>query len=522
MNKFTSFPINRSIIDQLSELNIHTPTAVQEKTFSILLPNPERDIHAQAQTGTGKTFAFGIPLLEKIMASPAQETQALILAPTRELAVQIYENLAPLARKCSVSIDVLYGGVSLVMQCKRLKKNPQLIVGTPGRIIDLVKRKALSLKTLSTVVLDEADIMLDMGFREDIEIILKSCPVKRSIWLFSATVKDGIADLKKRHMHDPALINVSTEAIANKNTDQFYCIAPDKNLLDVLVRFLINAPEFYGFIFCPTKLQTSEIARALQEKGFQADALHGDLSQAYRNRITKDFKEKKFTILVATDVAARGIDVQDITHVINYHAPEDVENYVHRIGRTGRAGKKGIAITLLTPRQRYMVKLIEKKFKLSIAQLEIPTKSVLIEKQLEHIHSYIQKQKIESPEHDASKKTITQIVQQLSDEKKITLLAHLIEEKFFKCLDQCSDEITSAAQKDNNSFTELSIPLGQKDGIDPSAIRRYLMHDLSIAKHHIQRIRVINKRSFIIVAPTTLSTITAQKFRGFFWRTVTA
>ena len=329
----------------LEKLGFTEPTEIQAKAIPLLLSKP-MDFHGQAQTGTGKTLAFGLPLLQRIDAQD-RSTQALVVAPTRELALQICDSLKPFAQAAQISIVTIYGGSPMEEQVRALKRGVQVVIGTPGRLNDHLRRKTLNIGAIKTLVLDEADIMLDMGFREEVEEILKHAPENREIWLFSATVKSGISDLISGYMRDTQTVKVAKKTADAATVKQFYCSVPIRQRLPALQRFIESAPDFYGFVFCQTKILTSEIAEQLIRAGYNVGALHGDLSQAQRNLVIKRFKNKEISIVIATDVAARGIDIANLTYVVNYSLPEDLESYVHRIGRTGRAGKTGVAISFI-------------------------------------------------------------------------------------------------------------------------------------------------------------------------------
>ncbi|MEX0940381.1 MAG: DEAD/DEAH box helicase [Candidatus Babeliales bacterium] len=523
--QFRDFSLNSHIITTLEKMGIHTPTEIQEKSLPILMVPGKNDFHGQAQTGTGKTLAFGIPLLHHIDLKN-KETQSLIVAPTRELALQIYESLEKLARGMSISITTIYGGVSFEPQRNQLKKGTQIVVGTPGRINDHLRRKTLSLRNVHTIVLDEADIMLDMGFKEEIDEILTFSQPDRNIWLFSATIKGGIKEIQKNHMRNPSSVRVSQEQVTSSTTQQYFCIAPTQYRFEALCRFIASEPDFYGFVFCQTKIQTSEIAEKLAAKGHSVNALHGDMSQVNRNRVITDFRKKKFSILIATDVAARGIDVSDITHVINYQIPEDRESYVHRIGRTGRAGKEGVSITFIHPREQRYIRELAAKFKSTIKELPIPSVECIMGQQEKKALAYVAA-KIEST--TSSKKQLSNLyesIQQLSDEQRNTLLIELLHEKFFNQVN--TDTLTFSNKTENNrsseqGFIELCINIGMQDGVTRNDILHHLTIDEKIVKKQIAKVRVIQKRSFILIpqkAQGLVAQLEQKQFKGRRWRLV--
>lgn len=385
---FKELPLQPQLQAGLDELGYTEPTPIQAQALPLLLKNPHTHVHGQAQTGTGKTLAFGLPLLNMIDPS-VKKVQGLIVAPTRELAVQIHQSLAGLARFRGISVVAVYGGVSIEKQFSELRAKPHIVVGTPGRLNDHIERRTLALDQTTIVVLDEADIMLDMGFKDDVDQLIRATPANRSLWLFSATVKAGINDLMKTHMPNPVKLSASSSQVASSNTTQYYALLSRKNRFEGLCRIIETTDDIYGFIFCQTKALTAEIADELIKRGYHAQALHGDMSQALRNQVIRRFKNREFSLLVATDVAARGLDVPEITHVFNYGIPEDQESYIHRIGRTGRAGLKGTAIALIDPFHEFRIKSLVRRYKMNIVPYEIPSKTALMEKRLEKVKSSI-------------------------------------------------------------------------------------------------------------------------------------
>jgi len=337
---FQDLGLNEQIIKAVDGLGYTTPTPIQEKAIPVLLSGT-KDFIGLAQTGTGKTAAFGLPLLQLIDATN-KTPQALVVCPTRELCLQIVKELE-LFKKYTTNIHVcaVYGGSSISTQISQLKRGVQIVVATPGRLIDLIERKAINLAGINYVVLDEADEMLNMGFEEDIEFILKNTVNRDSMWLFSATMPTEIRKVVKKYMKEPAEVQIGTVNTGNKDIDHQYFITAAAHKYDTLKRLIDFNPGMYGLIFVRTKMDADKIAARLSDEGYDIEALHGDLNQAQRNRVMTAFRDKSLQLLIATDVAARGIDVQGITHVINYDLPDDMEVYTHRSGRTGRAGNTG-------------------------------------------------------------------------------------------------------------------------------------------------------------------------------------
>lgn len=503
MNTFAELPLLPSIQKSLESLGFTTPTDIQAKVIPILLANPMTDIHAQAQTGTGKTLAFGLPLLQAIDVTQ-KDVQALIVAPTRELVVQTYESLRDIARNMGITIEPIYGGMPIERQIANLRRGAQIIVGTPGRLNDHLRRKTLSLDALKILVLDEADIMLDMGFREEIEDILSAGRKDRHIWLFSATVMSGIHGLIQSHMKNVERVKAAEKSVASSQVKQYYCVVPRAKRFEVVARFIESTPDFYGIIFCQTKILSSEVMENLVSKGIRANCLHGDMTQALRNRVIKGFKAKDFNILVATDVAARGIDVSDLTHVINFSLPEEHESYIHRIGRTGRAGKEGIAILLVTPSEVYRIKRLEKIAGTKLEEIPVPTIDTIIKSKMGAVSDFIEQAKKPvanlSPVHTALK----EVIASFSDEEIRQSLALALEDKFFKDVSHEDISVSVMSHEPTVLTQEICIELGHDQGLQESAVREYLATTCKLEANDIFKVRVLNKKTFIAVAENRL------------------
>ncbi|CRK82897.1 DEAD/DEAH box helicase [Neobacillus massiliamazoniensis] len=370
MTTFHEMGISEPIQRAITDMGFEEASPIQEKAIPMALTG--KDIIGQAQTGTGKTAAFAIPILEKVDTSK-KYVQAIAIAPTRELAIQVSEEINRLAKYVGISSLPIYGGQSIDRQIKALKKVPHIITGTPGRLLDHIQRKTLKLDRISVVVLDEADEMLDMGFLEDIERILKETPEEKQTLLFSATMPKPIQNLAERFMNDPELVKIKAKEVTSPSVKQIFYEVNERDKFEVLCRLLdVDNPEL-AVIFGRTKRRVDELSDALNKRGYLADGLHGDLNQRQRDVVMNKFREGNIDILVATDVAARGIDVSGVTHVYNFDIPQDPESYVHRIGRTGRAGKTGLAITFATPRETGQIHSIEKASKGKIQRKSIPT-----------------------------------------------------------------------------------------------------------------------------------------------------
>ncbi|GBF12135.1 DEAD/DEAH box helicase [Tepidibacillus infernus] len=378
MTTFSEFGLSNNLVQSINNMGFEEPTPIQEKTIPLALEG--KDLIGQAQTGTGKTAAFGIPLVEKVSID-VEQIQGIVVTPTRELAVQVAEELNKIGQFKKIRTLPIYGGQDINRQIKALKKRPQIIVGTPGRLIDHINRKTIRLQQVSMVVLDEADEMLNMGFVEDIEAILQEIPETRQTLLFSATMPKPIQALAQRFMRDPEIIKIKAKEITVPSIKQEYVEVHEKQKFDVLCRLLdIESPEL-AIVFGRTKRRVDELSEALNKRGYSAEGIHGDLTQAKRDSVLRQFKDGTIEVLVATDVAARGLDISGVTHVYNFDIPQDPESYVHRIGRTGRAGKAGLATTFVTPREIEHLKFIEHMTKHKVERRSVPTLAEALEGQ---------------------------------------------------------------------------------------------------------------------------------------------
>ncbi len=371
MNSFSNFGLQTEILKAISELGFESPTPIQSKTIPHLL-STNQDLIASAQTGTGKTAAFGLPSIQLAQVED-KSTQTLVLCPTRELCVQIARDLADYSKYMKgIKISAVYGGASIQPQIKSLKKGAQIVIGTPGRAKDLIKRKKLILNNVSRVVLDEADEMLTMGFKEDLEDILATTPKEKQTLLFSATMPKKIISITNKYMHDPLEVSAGKANLGAENVDHIYYMVQAKDRYEVLKRIADINPTIYGIVFCRTRRETKEVSNKLMHDGYNADAIHGELSQDQRDEVMNKFRKRQLQILVATDVAARGLDVNDLTHIINYNLPDDSEIYTHRSGRTGRAGKSGVSIAIIHTREIRRLHEIERISGISFSKELVP------------------------------------------------------------------------------------------------------------------------------------------------------
>lgn len=432
---FEELGVREDLLKAIGEMGFESPMPVQEKVIPHLL-HEDGDVVALAQTGTGKTAAFGLPVIQRIdigLRSP----QALILSPTRELCLQIGGDLADFSKYTSdLKVLPVYGGSSIESQIRALRQGVQIIVATPGRLLDLINRGTVDLSHVHTVILDEADEMLNMGFLDEINAILENVPEERKMLLFSATMPDEIAKIAKNYMHNPVEFVLGTKNEAAQNVKHVYYMVNAKDKYLALKRIADSNPNIYGIIFCRTRRETQEIADNLIGDGYNVDALHGDLSQMQRDTVMKKFREHTLQLLVATDVAARGLDVDNLTHVINYGLPDDVATYTHRSGRTGRAGKTGVSVAIIHSREKSKVKEIEKRIGKSFERELVPTPQRIIEKQLYNLADRLEKVKVNDEEIE---KYLPGIVRKLEWLSENDLLKRVVSLEFNRLLEYYKD-----------------------------------------------------------------------------------
>ena len=443
---FEELGVREDLLKAIGELGFESPMPVQEKVIPHLL-HEDGDVVALAQTGTGKTAAFGLPVIQRTDVK-LRKPQALILSPTRELCLQIGGDLADFS-KYTPDLKVLpvYGGSSIESQIRTLKKGVHIIVATPGRLLDLIKRGTVDLSNVHTVILDEADEMLNMGFVDDINSILGNVPEDRKMLLFSATMPDEIAKIAKNYMHSPVEFVVGTKNEGAENVRHLYYMVSAKDKYLALKRIADANPNIYAIIFCRTKRETQEIADNLIGDGYNVDSLHGDLSQAQRDTVMKKFREHTLQLLVATDVAARGLDVDSLTHVINYGLPDDIATYTHRSGRTGRAGKTGVSIAIIHSREKSKLRAIEKKIGKTFEHEKVPTPQYIIEKQLYNLADRIEKVKVNETEIE---KYLPGIVRKLEWLSESDLLKRVVSLEFNRLLDYYKDAPSVVDYEDKN------------------------------------------------------------------------
>lgn len=494
---FEELGLNHKLLQAVTDLGFKQPTPVQEKTLSILL-NQSTDIVALAQTGTGKTAGFGLPMLSNIDFE-SKKVQGLVLCPTRELCLQITKDLENYAKNLKgFGVVAVYGGASIINQIRDIKRGVQVVVATPGRLVDMIDRKAIDLSEVSIAVLDEADEMLNMGFKEDLDLILGKTPSTKNTWLFSATMPAEVARIAKKYMNEPIEISVGKKNQGAENIEHQYYVVQARDRYNALKRIADYYPEIFGIVFCRTKAETQEVADHLIKDGYNADALHGDLSQAQRDFVMKRYRSRNLQMLVATDVAARGIDVNDITHVINYNLPEEAENYTHRSGRTARAGKAGISIAIVNSREVGRIRDLERITGKKFTKAQIPNGFDVCEKQLYHLVNKLHT--VEVNERDIAG-YLPKIYEELKDLSKEELIKRFISEEFNRFLAYYKNAPDlnvgdRGAERAQPRGVRFFLNLGQLDGLDRQSLKEYLAENAKVDPKMIFNIEIKNSFSF--------------------------
>jgi ATP-dependent RNA helicase DeaD len=519
VNLFESLGIDHQLAKAVQELGFETPTEIQNKAIPLLLAGT-KDFIGLAQTGTGKTAAFGLPLLQ-LIDSTKKHPQALIICPTRELCMQISKDLVSYKKhKPGINTCAVYGGASIVDQLKEIKKGVQIVVATPGRLIDVIERKAIDLTHIHYVVLDEADEMLNMGFREDIEYVLQHTPERQSIWLFSATMPVEVKEVSKRFMNKPFEITIGKLNTANASIDHQYFMVLHSNRYEALKRLIDFNPGIYGIIFTRTKIDAQNIAEMLVREGYDVEALHGDLTQAQRDKVMARFRAKQLQLIIATDVAARGIDVKGMSHVINYELPDDPEIYTHRSGRTGRAGLSGICMSIVTPREKVRIDQIERFVKTPFHKLDIPSGTEVCRKQFFHFIDKMFAADITHTDYETYLPALKERFAQVDKEEILKRMAALEFNRFLQYYENAADlnmkrEERSIRGKDRSrkdgdgakrngdfartgiKYKKLFVNLGQKDGFYKASFLQFILDSSNLKKETLGRIDMKNLSSII-------------------------
>lgn len=497
-NKFNELGLSENVLKAIEAMGFSKPSKIQEEAIPVLLTGI--DVIGQAQTGTGKTLAFGSVLLSKLCSNNDGLPQAIVLSPTRELAMQIYEELGRIGKYSDCRIVCVFGGSEIERQIKKIKRGVDIVVGTPGRVMDLMRRNVLKLDNTKYVVLDEADEMLNMGFVEDIEAILQDISDDRQTILFSATMPDGIKKIAQNYMHDDfkhvAILSKQTTATSVK---QFYYEVKHKDRFEAMCRLIDVENIKTGIIFCRTKRSVDEVTEKMQEAKYNVEAMHGDLSQNHRMNTLRKFKNRTINFLVATDVAARGIDVEDVSHVINYELPQDVEAYVHRIGRTGRANKEGEAYSIITPREKSFLKQIERVTKTKINKAKVPTLSQITENKLGILISAVEDEVL-AGNHKKFKSLINELDPTLLPDFAAAMLKMLYDQQVG--YDYKRDELEEVSKSSkqiyvDDDYVRIFITAGSIDRINARQIINFFVSKAKIRKNDIGDIDIKRKFSFV-------------------------
>ena len=498
MSKFKSLGLNDTLLQAITDMGFETPSEVQEKTIPILLEK-DIDLVALAQTGTGKTAAFGFPMLQKIDVK-SRTTQGLILSPTRELCLQITNELKLYGKhEKGLNVVAIYGGASIQDQARQIQKGAQIIVATPGRMKDMIGRRMIDISKIEYCVLDEADEMLNMGFYEDITEILSYSPDDKSTWLFSATMPREVRNIAKKFMHDPIEVTVGSANVGSSQVSHEYYLVNARDRYAALKRLADAQPDIFSVIFCRTKRDTQKVAEQLIEDGYNAAAIHGDLSQNQRDMVMNSFRKRQIQMLVATDVAARGIDVENITHVINYQLPDEIETYTHRSGRTGRAGKTGISMVIVSKSEVRKISSIEKKIQKKFEKKEIPSGDHICEMQLFHLANNIANTEI-NHEIDIHLPKLNEALESFSKEELIKKFFSVEFTRFNnyykKSKDLNIEGGRSSYEEDQKDSTRYFINIGTKDDFDWMSLKDFLKDLLDLGKDGVYKVDVKDSFSF--------------------------
>lgn len=547
MMTFEGLGLNSRLVQATDALGFTNPTPIQEQAIPVLLSGT-KDLVGLAQTGTGKTAAFGLPLLQ-LIDEEKRHPQALVVCPTRELCLQIVKEIE-LFKKYMPAVHALavYGGTPIGAQIRELKRGVQIVVATPGRLIDLIERKAINLEQIQYVVLDEADEMLNMGFQDDIEFILQNTPHRESTWLFSATMPPEIRRVSKKYMDKPVEITVGKVNTGNKNIDHQYFVTSAMHRYEALKRLIDFNPGIYGIIFTRTKVDAQTITEKLTREGYDIDALHGDLTQQQRDKVMGEFRDRSLQLLIATDVAARGIDVKDITHVINYELPDDVEVYTHRSGRTGRAGNTGICMSIVHSRELGKLRQIERMVQAPFHKLEIPTGKDVCRKQFFHFMDKLLQTDISHGGYESYVPMLEEKFAEVTKEEVLKRVAAMEFNRFLKYYENAEDlnmrersreqygerressrgeRSERGARRDtrgrefgggNGDFTKLFVNLGTKDGFYKASFLQFILDMSDLKKDVLGRIDMKEMNSWIEIdrsaANQMIRSIDGKNYKG--------
>ena len=525
---FEELGLKSEVLKSLKELGFEAPTPIQQEAIPHLL-GEKSDFVGLAQTGTGKTAAYGLPLVSKVKEN-VKIPQGLIICPTRELCLQIAKDLQSYSNHLNISVQSVYGGTDIRKQMSDIKRGVTIIVATPGRLVDLINRRAVVLQEIEYVVLDEADEMLNMGFKEDIDAILSQTPDSKNVWLFSATMPKEVANIAKNYMENPLEVSIGHKNQSNENIEHIYFVVKERDRYAALKRLIDFNPNIYGLVFCRTRRETALVAEKLGKEGYSAEPLHGDLSQAQRDSVMNRFREKSLQILVATDVAARGIDVDNISHVINYNLPDEIENYTHRSGRTARAGKKGESLVLINTGEGYKIRIIEGKIRTTFVKGEIPEPKEICEAQLLKLVSKVIATEVKE---DDIAEFLPPVMAEFENLTKEEVVKRFISAEFNRFLDYYEragdlnakagrdrdsgrdgdrgnrrdrgdrddrgdrgDRRERAPRKEDANKTRFFVNLGQRDGLNPGGLLRVVCDSTGLQSSNVGKIDILASYSF--------------------------
>lgn len=519
MTPFKELGLSKPIIDALESMGYERPTEIQSITIPQILGSPQ-DLKAFAQTGTGKTAAFSLPIIEQIDPS-SSETLALILSPTRELAIQIANNISEFSQNLpGLRVTAVYGGANIEQQIRSLRKGSQIVVATPGRALDLINRKALKINSIEWLVLDEADEMLNMGFKQELDSILESTPKEKQTLLFSATFPREVEEIAKNYLRDPLEVSAGQKNTGAEQVEHEYYLVSDRNRYPALKRLADVNPNIYGIVFCRTRRETKEVADKLIADGYNADALHGDLSQAQRDMVMHKFRKKNIQILVATDVAARGLDVDDLTHVIHYKLPDQIENYTHRSGRTGRAGKKGVSIAVITNREKNKIKPIEGKIKKHFTQKQVPSGQEICEVQLFSLIDKVHDIEVNEKEISDYLPDVFQKLEGLGREELIKRFVSIEFNQFLSYYanagDLNGDERPERKKPGDASFARFYINQGKMDNLTPARLMGLINECVKKRDIEIGKIEIMKSFSFFEIDKSIAGEVLERMNEGVF------
>ena len=540
MNAFEALGLNEQLVKAVTDMGFETPSEIQLKAIPVLLSGTT-DFIGLAQTGTGKTAAFGLPLLQLI--DPSQRhAQALIVCPTRELCLQITNDLEKFKKHSkNIFTEAVYGGASIMMQIRNLKKGVQIVVATPGRLIDLIERKAIDLQKVKYVVLDEADEMLNMGFRDDIDFVLKNTINRESTWLFSATMPPEVRAISKNYMNNPKEVTVGKKNSSNENIDHQFFVVSAHHRYEALKRLIDFNPGMYGIIFTRTKADAQEVSERLAKAGYDIEALHGDLTQQQRDKVMGRFRTKSLQLLIATDVAARGIDVDGVTHVINFELPDDMEVYTHRSGRTGRAGKTGICLSICHSRETFKIRSLEKMTNAQFHKVDIPSGKDVCRKQFFHFMDTLMQADVSHGDYETYMPDLMEKFAAVSKEEVLQRVAALEFDHFLKYYQNAEDlnrsdfkekrgrdnikpdfgasrERSSFSGNRNSGYTRLFINLGTKDGFYKASFLQFILDESNLKKEVLGKIDMRDMNSWIEIdsaeAGTMIKAIDGKRYNN--------